>query len=127
MAFSVWDDDISATLSRKNPAASAIWKYMNALRAAFFVCAPIAAVLFLFFMDLNHPAVSIFYAIAVLSLILYVLMGVALAFTLGFKLWALLILVLSVPGVGAPAFVFRYYRAQDILEDEKSESEEKQQ
>jgi hypothetical protein len=126
MAFSVWDDDISADLSRKNPAASAIWKYMNALRAAFFVCAPIFAILFLLFMDLNHPAVSLFYAIAVLSLILYVLMSVALAITLGFRLWALLILVLSVPGVGVPAFVFRYYRAQDIREDAKFESEEKQ-
>ena len=126
MAFSVWNDDVSAALSRKNPAASAIWKYMNALRAAFFACAPIFAILFLVFMDLNHAAVSLFYGVAVLSLILYVLMAVALALMLGFKLWALLILILSVPGVGAPAFIFRYYRAQDILEDAKEESEEKQ-
>ena len=124
MAFSVWNDDVSAILQKKSPGAAAIWKYMNALRAAFFVSAPIAAILFLLFLDLNQPAASLFYGVAVLSLVIYVLMAVALAITLGYQLWALLILVLSIPGVGVPAFLFRYYRAQDIREDAQSEEKE---
>ena len=120
MAFHLWGDDKSAILDRMNPRAGSLWKAMNALRAIFLVAGLASLALFFATYDLQNPLLFAAFYLAFVSLSLYVLCGAALAYSLGYAIWAALILVLSIPGMGAPAFVFRLFRADDILEDGKS-------